>query len=645
MPPRRRAKAAAASSSKAVAAPSALSNMLGRTEELTALFETLGVLSCALMACLSRGWRTAMKEARAQMTSVEVLDIVWSIWQEKHWAKRHNKRIEYFRDNFAMTVLPRFYTRLRKLRLGDLRNRTASRPFLEVDHRFPAVDEALARVTSRCRLLRELDVDPEMSNVSLMIVASNCPNLQKLACPGSGMSDVGLAALAQGCKQLEHLRIHCWYTRVGLAFTHEGVVAIAHSCRLLKTLDLASSSRIEDPALVALGQHCPLLCSFKGPGWDRITDAAVTALAHGCPQLEVVELPHAAFITDASANALAQGCPNLNTLNLDRTGVTAAGVRTLAKHAKQKLTICARGMSASEGRVLEEEYAVEVNRLKITVVTQDGNEMYFKTRNTVPLKSLMHAFCNRQGISRMSLRFLFDGNRINETQTPLQLDMEDGDVIDVMVEQFGFLPWTAAPVAIGAAGDALLLHATHAAALSPAEVVTLIAAASGPLVKPGRREVVESRPLLSAAQCKALVTAAGREGPSPTLELSRQELGDIVGAAALEALCALGRDAMRASRPRAAPAEGPLRIAVRRRAAAPAERIHFHRDARRVVVHVPLNDDYAGGQLLLALGSCEVRAAPATPGVGTAIDNAVVHGVSCVTSGMRYTLLAVFDGE
>ena len=44
--------------------------MLGRTEELTALFETLGVLSCALMACLSRGWRTAMKEARAQITSV-----------------------------------------------------------------------------------------------------------------------------------------------------------------------------------------------------------------------------------------------------------------------------------------------------------------------------------------------------------------------------------------------------------------------------------------------------------------------------------------------------------------------------------------------------------------------------------------------
>ena len=277
------------------------------------------------------------------------------------------------------------------------------------------------------------------------------------------------------------------------------------------------------------------------------------------------------------------------------------------------------------------------------MVTQDGNDIYFKLKQTTPLVKLMDAFNNREGIGPYKARFLFDGNRINETQTPQQLDMEDGDVIDVMVEQYGFLPWNAAPVAVAAAGDALLLHATHAAALSPAEVTALVATAAGPHAKPGRQEVVESRSLLSAAQCKALVTAAECEGASSTLELSCRELGDIVGAAALEALCALGRDALCASRPGAAPAEVPLRIAVRRRAAAPAERIRFHRDARRVVVHVPLNDDYAGGQLLLALGGCEVRAAPATPGVGTAIDNAVVHGVSCVTAGVRHTLLAVFD--
>ena len=49
----------------------------------------------------------------------------------------------------------------------------------------------------------------------------------------------------------------------------------------------------------------------------------------------------------------------------------------------------------------------------------------------------MNAFCQRQGVNLNAVRFLFDGNRINPSQTPEQLEMEDGDVIDVMVEQQG----------------------------------------------------------------------------------------------------------------------------------------------------------------------------------------------------------------
>ena len=34
-------------------------------------------------------------------------------------------------------------------------------------------------------------------------------------------------------------------------------------------------------------------------------------------------------------------------------------------------------------------------------------------------------------------RFIFDGERIKETDTPTSLEMENGDEIDVMVEQTG----------------------------------------------------------------------------------------------------------------------------------------------------------------------------------------------------------------
>ena len=35
------------------------------------------------------------------------------------------------------------------------------------------------------------------------------------------------------------------------------------------------------------------------------------------------------------------------------------------------------------------------------------------------------------------VRFHFDGERLRETQTPSELDMEDGDAIDVSMEQVG----------------------------------------------------------------------------------------------------------------------------------------------------------------------------------------------------------------
>ena len=49
----------------------------------------------------------------------------------------------------------------------------------------------------------------------------------------------------------------------------------------------------------------------------------------------------------------------------------------------------------------------------------------------------MKAFCQRQGVDISSVRFLFDGTRIRENQTPQELEMEDGDSIDVVIAQVG----------------------------------------------------------------------------------------------------------------------------------------------------------------------------------------------------------------
>mmetsp|Transcript_13373 Transcript_13373/g.15321 ORF Transcript_13373/g.15321 Transcript_13373/m.15321 type:complete len:95 (+) Transcript_13373:67-351(+) len=83
------------------------------------------------------------------------------------------------------------------------------------------------------------------------------------------------------------------------------------------------------------------------------------------------------------------------------------------------------------------EVKPEVPQVSLKVVNADGAEMYFKIKRGTQLKKLMDAYCKKQGISRTSVRFLFDGTMIDENKTPDDLAMEDDDVIDAMVEQTG----------------------------------------------------------------------------------------------------------------------------------------------------------------------------------------------------------------
>ena len=76
-------------------------------------------------------------------------------------------------------------------------------------------------------------------------------------------------------------------------------------------------------------------------------------------------------------------------------------------------------------------------QLNIKVKAQDGTEIFFKIKKSTQLKKLMDAYCQRQGFSANQCRFIFDGERIKDDDTPTNLEMENGDEIDVMVEQTG----------------------------------------------------------------------------------------------------------------------------------------------------------------------------------------------------------------
>jgi len=61
----------------------------------------------------------------------------------------------------------------------------------------------------------------------------------------------------------------------------------------------------------------------------------------------------------------------------------------------------------------------------------------FKVRTTTKFEKIFDAYCQKNAIGANVTRFLFDGLRVKKEDTPAKLDMEDGDVIDAVMEQEG----------------------------------------------------------------------------------------------------------------------------------------------------------------------------------------------------------------
>mmetsp|Transcript_84663 Transcript_84663/g.137256 ORF Transcript_84663/g.137256 Transcript_84663/m.137256 type:complete len:118 (-) Transcript_84663:679-1032(-) len=80
--------------------------------------------------------------------------------------------------------------------------------------------------------------------------------------------------------------------------------------------------------------------------------------------------------------------------------------------------------------------------ITITVKHAANDEVQFKIKKKTKLSKVMDAYCNKQGVDRKSLRFLFDGQRIADDATGIELELEEGDQIEAFAMQVGGLAST-----------------------------------------------------------------------------------------------------------------------------------------------------------------------------------------------------------
>ncbi|WVN85504.1 uncharacterized protein L203_100650 [Cryptococcus depauperatus CBS 7841] len=77
------------------------------------------------------------------------------------------------------------------------------------------------------------------------------------------------------------------------------------------------------------------------------------------------------------------------------------------------------------------------NTLNIRIVNSNHEEVFFKIKRKTKLNKLKIAYADRVGTDVNAIRLLFDGARILEDQTADDLELEDGDALEVQLEQVG----------------------------------------------------------------------------------------------------------------------------------------------------------------------------------------------------------------
>ncbi|EXJ71473.1 uncharacterized protein Z519_08154 [Cladophialophora bantiana CBS 173.52] len=96
------------------------------------------------------------------------------------------------------------------------------------------------------------------------------------------------------------------------------------------------------------------------------------------------------------------------------------------------------GQGSPNGAAGDVPPAAAANNEHLNIKVTDGNnEVFFKIKRSTKLEKLMRAFCERQGKDPKAARFLFDGQKVQAGDTPEQLEMQDGDSIEVHQEQIG----------------------------------------------------------------------------------------------------------------------------------------------------------------------------------------------------------------
>ncbi|XP_065853494.1 F-box/LRR-repeat protein 3 [Euphorbia lathyris] len=195
--------------------------------------------------------------------------------------------------------------------------------------------EAFTLIGQRCEFLEELDLtDNEIDNEGLKSI-SRCFKLCSLKLGIClNINDDGLTPIGMNCRKLAELDL---YRSSGV--TDLGILAIASGCLDLETINMSYCKDVTDKSLISLSK-CARLNTIESRGCPLITSLGLAAIAVGCKQLYKLDIKKCHNIDDAGMLPLAHFSQNLRQINLSYSSVTDVGLLSLASiSCLQNLTV------------------------------------------------------------------------------------------------------------------------------------------------------------------------------------------------------------------------------------------------------------------------------------------------------------------
>ncbi|KAF0765599.1 small ubiquitin-related modifier-like [Aphis craccivora] len=108
----------------------------------------------------------------------------------------------------------------------------------------------------------------------------------------------------------------------------------------------------------------------------------------------------------------------------------------IEESTEQKIAVSDVNTGAVE--VADDKTLTSDEYIRLRVITSDlNNEVHFRVKAEVSLVRLKRSYCSKLGYQLNELRFVFDGHRITDEDTPKKLGMINDDVIEIYQERNG----------------------------------------------------------------------------------------------------------------------------------------------------------------------------------------------------------------